>query len=415
MMATNYELCEYVSTSSDSSDDGWLFDSEGAPVYLGRLHDEDSDSEEAVVDDLEQEHWTGLHPEVRRIHQWKIGPKHGPTRGSLSNGLCDQFTHLEVSVKVSCCKSFENFKSKLKKTVATYHFLDPACSRQFVKGKFDLDSSGMVMLQGALINIVAHWEEFIVEIIKEGFSLFIEVGSGNPPSLETLRRSLPCSDLILKKELRQVCQTQSVEEKLFNLLEGWGSRQYCAIPWAEYYASYCQNTISGAQLVPIFSPGAPNSIDTLFTKLFTGGCSSLSEQLLKIGRFRYKIRLNHEDEVELQINSINGLKNISRLYYALRCVFAHGHNQKTVSGVLKDFPQSVAEFDLGNDRVAKYYLGLYRRLEKYGRDTSISYLTFVNMIEFLKRAAFFLMRALAKWVYEATGGQTCIWNYKPHT
>ena len=45
------------------------------------------------------------------------------------------------------------------------------------------------------------------------------------------------------------------------------------------------------------------------------------------------------------------------------CVFAHGHNQKTITGTLKDFPRNVAEFELGNERAAKYYLGLYRRIE----------------------------------------------------
>ena len=31
----------------------------------------------------------------------------------------------------------------------------------------------------------------------------------------------------------------------------------------------------------------------------------------------------------------------------------------------------LAEIDLGNERAAKYYLGLYRRMEKYGRDTYV--------------------------------------------
>ena len=332
-----------------------------------------------------------------------------------SGYLTSQLRDLELSSKIARCKSYEHFKTQLKITVSTYHFLDPSNSRQFVKGKFDLDSSGMVMLQGALINAVANWEEFIVEIMKEGFSVFIEAASGNPPSLESLRQRLPSCDMILKKELRQLCQTQPADELMLNLMKRWGTPQCQPNPWTEHFATYCQNTISGNQQIPVFGPGAANSIDTLFSKLFqcvTGDCS-MSEQILKIGRFRYKLRLNQEDEIELQIHSISALKNISRLYYALRCVFAHGHNQKTMTGALKDFPRNVAEFDLGNERAAKYYLGLYRRMEKYGRETTISYLTFINMVEFLKRAAFFLMRALAKWVYDAT--ETCVWSYKPHS
>lgn len=354
-----------------------------------------------------------------------LSPGASSNYSSSDSQLCNRFsTELEIYSSSSSsrpddyCKAYKNFSSKIQRTISTYHFLDPANSRQFVKGKFDLDNSGMVMLQGALINAVANWEEYIVEILKECFIIFIEKGSGCPPSLHALKKRLPTCNTILRKELRQSCQMKPADEIVYDLLWSVNSpAQYNtrANPWVEYFDSYCQATITGAQIVPIFSPTAFNSIDTLFTKLFqiTSGANSLSEQLLKIGRFRFKLRLNQDDEIDLQIHSITALKNISRLYYALRCIFAHGHNQKTVTGALKDFPKNVAEFELGNERAAKYYLGLYRRMERYGRDTSISYLTFINMIEFLKRAAFFLMRTLAKWVYDST--ETCIWSYKPHS
>ena len=318
------------------------------------------------------------------------------------------------------CKAYKKFTSQIKALVSTYQFLDPAQSRQFVKGdKFDLDGSGMVLVQGAVINGLACWEEFIVEILKEGFMTFVEVGSGSPPTLHSLKKSLPSCDVILRKELRTSCQLKPADEKMFSIMWGINAPPEFASrvsPWAEYFESYCQSTITGAQLIPVFSPGAANSIDSLFSRLFqvtAAEGSSLSENILNIGRFRYKLQLNQDDEIELHIHSVTALRNISRVYYALRCIFAHGHNRKTITGALKDFPRNVAEFELGNERAAKYYLGLYRRMEKYGRDTSISYLTFINMIEFMKRAAFFLMRALAKWVYDTT--ETCIWSYKPHT
>ena len=317
------------------------------------------------------------------------------------------------------CKAYQSYTSKQKTLVATYQLLDPSQSRKFVKGsKFDLDRSGMMMLQGALINALASWEEFIVEILKEGFLTFVEVGSGSPPTLHSLKKRLPSCDTILRKELRNSCHSRPADEMVYSLLWAINAPPEFVSrvsPWAEYFESHCQATITGAQLLPVFSPGAQNSIDSLFGKLFqvTAEGGSISEKILNIGRFRYKLQLNQEDEIDLQITSVSALRNISRLYYALRCIFAHGHNQKTITGALKDFPRNVAEFELGNERAAKYYLGLYRRMEKYGRDTSISYLTFVNMVEFLKRAAFFLMRAIAKWIYDST--DTCVWSYKPHT
>ena len=395
----------------------------------------DSDLDDEDDDAIEKDHCSSTYPGAVAVSSslhyspWmlppvipqRLSPQTSPVPSSSEGQLCSRLSaHLQVSkgAEAEYCRAFKNFSSQIKMTVSTYHFLDPALSRQFVKGKFDLDNSGMVMLQGAMINAIAHWEEYIVELLKEGFSIFVEVASGSPPNLYTLKKKLPSCDTILRKELRQSCQDKPADEMMYNLL--WSVNpprelRAKAAPWVEYFDSYCQTTISGTQLLPVFSSTAANSIDALFNKLFhvtAGGGTSLSEQLLQIGRFRFKLRLNQDEEIDVQIHSTNALKNISRLYYALRCVFAHGHNQKTMTGALKDFPRNVAEFELGNDKAAKYFLGLYRRMERYGRDTSISYLTFINMVEFLKRAAFFLMRALAKWIYDSTN--SCVWSYKPH-
>ena len=386
-MATNYEFPDCSSSSESSDEETTQTFDHVTPAMFGRY-------------DFQ-----------RKLHGFKA---FGNLSGQSKSSECEPTRKRVQNLKV--CKAFEKFNEKVQKIICAYTSLDPVSSRQFVKGKFDLDSSGQMMIQGAIITIMAHWEEFVVDLFREGFATFVEVGSGNPPNLDSLQKCLSSSELILKKEIRQAFQTQSPEEMMLKFLGGINSTCSGANPWVEFFASYCQNTIGGAQMVPIFSPGATNSIDALFARLFKiTGERSLTDQLLRIGRFRYKIRLNKEVEIELQISSVSALKNISRLYYALRCVFAHGHNQKTLSGALKDFPRNVAEFDLGNEKAAKYYLGLYRRIEKYGRETSVSYLTFINMIEFLKRAAFFLMRTLAKWVYDATGGQGCIWGYKPHS
>ena len=97
--------------------------------------------------------------------------------------------------------------------------MDPAQSRQFVKGdKFYLDGSGMVLVQGAVINALACWEEFIVEILKEGFMTFVEVGSGSPPTLHSLKKSLPSCDVILRYELRHSCQIKPADEKMFSIM-----------------------------------------------------------------------------------------------------------------------------------------------------------------------------------------------------
>ena len=86
---------------------------------------------------------------------------------------CLRFSrNVEVSGKEQFCRAYQNFNGQMKTLQTTYKLLNPVQSRRYVRGdKYDLDSSGMVMLQGALINAEASWEEFIVEIFKEGFAL----------------------------------------------------------------------------------------------------------------------------------------------------------------------------------------------------------------------------------------------------
>ena len=384
-MATNFYL-DYPYTSESSEDGGSDYDT--SSYYMGSTY-----------------------LEARRMWQ----PRRKTEQKQTAVYFSEAAKPLASGDKVQS-SAFEEFKAELRSTIETYKFLDPAHSRQFVKGKYNLDPSGMIMLQGALIHTIAIWETYVLHLLQEGFNSFIQVGSGTPPSLNSLEKYFPACMAILKKELKLEFQKSPPEEVAMKLLTSVNSPQNGSTPWADLFTAFCQNTISGSQLVPVFSSGGgSSSIDVLFSKIFqTSGDFSFSEKLLEIGTFRFKIRLNKEEEIEVQIESVDALHNISRLYYALRCTFAHGQNQKTLQSALKDFPQSVEEFNLGNEKAARYYLGLYRRIKRYGRDANVSYLTFANMIEFLKRAAFFLMRAVARWVYEATGERACIWGYKPH-
>ena len=59
-------------------------------------------------------------------------------------------------------------------------------------------------------------------------------------------------------------------------------------------------------LTPILILGASNSVDTV---LVTAGCS-LSDHLLKIGQFCYKLRLNQDNDINLQIHSVSALKTL---------------------------------------------------------------------------------------------------------
>ena len=349
-------------------------------------------------------------PRMRHQKHWQTNPLIRPD--------CQSVPKIYIVSKEST--AFERFKEQFHRNTDTYKCLDPAYSKRFVKGKVNLDTNGMIMIRGVLINTVAIWQSYILELFKEGFTKFIEVASGSPPTLDSLGNCFRNSSEILYRELKQSFCEKPQHELVMRLLTDVNSSP--SPPWAQFFTSFCRKTIKGSELKPVFSSGRSrytasnedkNDIDTLFSKLFQTSIGySLSEELLEIGKFSFKIRLNPGEETEVQIESADALHNISRLYFALSCAFSN--DSKMVHETLKDFPQNEEEFGLSNDKAAKYYLGLFRRIMKYRDEASVSYLTFTNMVEFLKKAAFFLMRAVARWVYEATGGRRCIWGYKPH-
>ena len=144
-------------------------------------------------------------------------------------------------------------------------------------------------------------------------------------------------------------------------------------------------------------------------------CPSLSQLLIEIGSFNYKMRTSKpcypQCHVKLEQtnasdeSAIIALKNISRLYYGLRCTLVHGKHKRTLEGSLKDFPQSMEDFPLPTtcenmEVIAAHYTRLYTWIKKYGREVWVNYLTLLNTTRFYKTAAYSLMLAVAKGLYD---------------
>ena len=307
--------------------------------------------------------------------------------------------------------SLRHFEGKLTRTVKYYRELDPTRSKKYVKEKFDLNDEGMVKLKAAMMSIMADWEAYVMNLFKEGFNLFIEKGSGHLPSLSSLENVFPDCKAILAKELKKKFQEESADEVTITLLSAVNTSP--SPPWANLFDSFAESTCEKTSFSPIFRcNGSTSGIEKLFSKIFSTNCSSLSEDLLEIENFRYTLWISTKHKIQVTIDDAKTLRDISRLYYGMRCIFAHETKQKTLHGTLKNFPENEEEFSLRDGMAVKYYLKLFQRIKTYGRNAHVSYLTWTNMVEFLKKAAFFLMRAVARWLYEATGGRECIWDYR---
>ena len=201
---------------------------------------------------------------------------------------------------------------------------------------------------------------------------------------------------------------------------------------------HSRNVLERKTLLPIFigrvpseKVNGPMSIDVLFEQLFQKSveCPSIciSQCLIEINTFSYIIRTgkSREDNYKVVLKQttdvsdkspVEALKNISRLYYGLRCTLTHGKHKKTLEGCLKDFPESEEDFPLpdtceSKSDIVKYYIRLFRWTKKYGREIWVNYLTLLNITRFYKTAAFSLMLALAKWLYTIL--EINIWGYNP--
>ena len=179
--------------------------------------------------------------------------------------------------------------------------------------------------------------------------------------------------------------------------------------------------ISKGKVTPTFF--GSQAIDKLFESLFSKRNKSLSatqakplsDLIIGMGGIQYSFHLNYRasaEQPQLCIRDGKTLNDITRLYYGLRCVYAHGGAKSTLDGALKDFPsQSELESNLAVRPIAERLCGLYQRIKDKGRDTYIHYLTLVNLQRFLMILALRLCRAISCAIHIMFGKS--IWGYDP--
>ncbi len=138
--------------------------------------------------------------------------------------------------------------------------------------------------------------------------------------------------------------------------------------------------------------------------------------IVKMGGIDQTFRLNFHESMEqphLRIKDPVALNDITRLYYGLRCVYAHGGNLEKHQ-ILKDFPE---ESDLSNSlgdqqkKIAKRLCGLYSCIAEHGRSARINYLHLVNLQRYLMVLALRLFQAIRRAIYDMFGQR--LWGYDP--
>ena len=133
--------------------------------------------------------------------------------------------------------------------------------------------------------------------------------------------------------------------------------------------------------------------------------------MVNFGGVCYKFRYSpiSTGEAQVEIRDEKTLNDILRLYYGLRCVFAHGQHDKTFKrgGSLDKFPEDLKITKEANTKLVQ----LYERVRDHGREAHVNYFILVNMNRFIFRIARLLFLAIAEWFYEKF--EIVIWGYDP--
>ena len=155
-----------------------------------------------------------------------------------------------------------------------------------------------------------------------------------------------------------------------------------------------------------------DGIDATFRNLFLpkNKTISISQQIIDSGISYYcRTGPKDSDTCEVSFKKVEQLWNVTRLYYGLRCVFAHGDPDKTLKNALKNFPdnpnqllepsRSETELDTPTPNYAgEHLLKLYKRVLGSKSQADVSYLTWVNMNRFFRTAAEKLSSAIAAYL-----------------
>ena len=335
----------------------------------------------------------------------------------------------------SKCKSFDIFTSLMGDLCSKYTHLNPKTGKLFEHlkaedvDKFTLDETGMNFIRGGIVDVVSVWESYVQDLFKEAFDILIKIGSGQQPSLESLSKMWPGCRPVIHELLKEKAKTSAGYELLLSADKGTEK------VWIQLLHTHCEKMLEHTTILPIFSNSdqrSKSSIDERFKQLFKTK-KEISKLLIGIGGFQYAVRIPRNTHEFTTVNleptdasyesAVEALCNISRLYYGLRCTFAHGKHEKTLQGALKDFPESIDDFPLPRAPTMKtndikdYYIRLYMWIKKYGKTAWVNYLSFLNITRFYKTAAFFLMLAVAKWLCDTSrdniGEAVLIWGFNP--
>ena len=302
--------------------------------------------------------------------------------------------------------ALQHFKQAMDSMMKIYTVLNPRdgllCHSGGVLQNDDGRPAAQEFIRGGVVRAWVAWEAYISELLEEAFWKAIELdrtcGFAAEP-IRFLKEKWPQSDTqdcLAKLNAKE----ESSEDKLKDHLE---------------------KTLR--PMAPVFNAGRQPGINKVFSRLFDKEIGDVPSRILmmlpKYEGFTCHFQFSDNTRALLVIKEQDGIRDVLRLYYGMRCVLTHGCVEKTLKGCLREFPEKPEDLKVQglnlksgdpSDKVSKYLTSLYHKIVAEKKNVLIEYADLVNMRRFLKLLAIQLMCVLKLWFH--TSFNVHIWVNK---
>ena len=297
--------------------------------------------------------------------------------------------------------ALQHFKQAMDSMMKNYTVLNPRdgllCGSS--GGVLQSDDGRPVVqefIRGGIVRAWVAWEAYISEIFEEAFWKAIELDGTCGFAAEPIR--------LLKKKWPQ-SDTQDCLAKL-NVKEE---------SWEDKIKDHLEKTLR--LMVPVFNAGRQIGINKAFSRLFDKKIEDVPSIILTMLPPKYKgftcpFQFSDNTSALLVIKEKDGIRDVLRLYYGMRCVLTHGCVEKTLKGCLREFPEEPDDLKVQGfnsksgdptNKVSKYLTHLYHKIVAEKKNVLIEYADLVNMTRFLKFLAIQLMFVLKLWFRTSFG------------
>jgi hypothetical protein len=302
-------------------------------------------------------------------------------------------------------KAYMGFKAVMDSKRFSYRVLNPffgpvaICLSCMKEPDTTVHPSLKEFLQNGVISTLSTWEAYVEDTLSEAFDIMVTEFSGTPLE-EWGNDSTDCCDQLMRrwKHCQTAINVRNNSTKFDNQLRA----RNALVMHKNHVLKYMNPLLQGRR-------GINDSFRSLFAPKHSSNESKELSSFMAGNMFVYTYVLKNGDSVKVRIEDPQLLHDILRLYYGIRCTFAHGHNDRTFEkprGSLYNFPESPNELpfvgvvecsDPAAPRaceVAQEVFELFKEVQRCGKEVNIDYPTLVNLNRFFVRASHFLPLAI---------------------